>query len=255
MVNMNPLRGCLLALVVAGPFASGQTPVDAALERVSEWVETERRISRDRESWQSERASIESLTEVFRSELVTLQEQIANSEADTSAAEQQRAELLEEDRILREMEGRVMEQLIGAEISLRALYNKLPPPLQQELRPLAVVLPEDPRTSTLSLGQRIQPVAAMLTQIQRFNASVTVIDDFREFQAGSPVQVKTIYFGLGAAYYVDGANVHAGVGVPGPDGWVWQENANIALQVRDFLDIYGGNRQAEYVFLPVRVQD
>ncbi len=248
------LCGCLIGILMVAPLSHARTEVDETLQKVSQWVETERMIVRDRETWQTEQASIGNLIEVFNQELDALREQIRAAEEDTSAAEQQRAELLEQDRILRELEEQVTAQLMQAELRLKALYQRLPPPLQQELRPLAVAMPDDPRNTNLSLGQRIQPVAAMLTQIQRFNAAVTVVDDFREFEAGNPVQVKSVFFGLGPAFYVDGANQHAGVGFLGANGWEWRDDPSIAPQVREFLNIYGGTQQAKYIFLPVEIR-
>lgn len=183
-----------------------------------------------------------------------LREQIDAAEEDTSAAEAARAALNAQDEQLRSLESRVLAQIIEAEKELRSLYRRLPPPLQQELRPLFNALPENPATSTAAIAQRIQPVAAMLTQIQRFNGSVTVVDAFREFEAGTPVQIESIYFGLGASFYVDKSNTHAGVGVMGPNGWTWRDDPSIAQAVRSFLEIYRGSRQATYIFLPIEIQ-
>ncbi|MCD8482993.1 MAG: DUF3450 domain-containing protein [Verrucomicrobia bacterium] len=123
------------------------------------------------------------------------------------------------------------------------------------MRPLINALPENPASSTVPLAQRIQPIVASLTQIQRFNSAVTIVEEFREFEVGTPVQIEGIYFGLAAAYYVDRANAHAGKAVIGPNGWEWRDDPSMAQAVRSFIDIHRATRQAEYVFLPATIQD
>lgn len=249
-----------LALLGAAVFGTShemnaRTQIDPTLEVIQQWVETERMIARDAAAWEADRASTENLLSVFAQELQMLQERIEAARADTSAAELARAELDARDAILRELETAVMRQIVAAEIELLKLISRLPPPLRAEMRPLINALPENPATATGAMAQRITPIVASLTAIQRFNNSVTIVEEFREFEEGTPVQIEAIYFGLAAAYYVDRANVHAGKAVIGPNGWEWRDDASFAMAVRSFIDIHRATRQAEYVFLPVTIQD
>jgi hypothetical protein len=243
-----------LPLILIQTAVIGQTAIEPTLTVVQQWVETERRIAAERATWEADKAAIGHLMEVYRQELALLNEQIASAAAEVSAAESQRLNLVDRDQALRDLETAVLQQLIGAEIALRKLYQRLPPPSREELAPLYTALPDDPANSKLAIGQRIQPMAAMLTQIQKFNTAVTIVEEFREFEAGSPVLVETVYFGLGAAYYVDKANLHAGFGVPTDSGWTWSADNAIIAPVRAFVDTYRGKRQAAYVDLPVNLR-
>jgi len=176
------------------------------------------------------------------------------AEDDVSAAEARRAELNEREDRIRELESQIEAGLVAAETQLKSLEVMLPPPLREELAPLFNALPEDSADTKLAIGQRIQPVAAILTQIQKFNQAVTVVEGFREFEEGRTVQTEKIYFGLGAAYYVDQANEHAGYGVLDEDGWRWVDDDSLTQQVRAFLNIYRGQQQARYIELPVNVR-
>jgi hypothetical protein len=251
--RLGRLAALLLAVVLPSAVLS-QANIDPVLEKIQQWVETERRIAREQAAWETDREAIHHLLAVYRQELQTLDEQITAAERDTSAAEHRRAELLRSDEALKEIEAAVTSQFIAAEKAVKTLYRRLPLPLQQETAPAYTALPDDPERSRLPIANRIQPLAALLTQIQKFNTTVTIVEEFREFERGNPVQVESIYFGLGAAYYVDQANKNAGVGVPGDDGWTWREQNEIADKLRAFLDIYRGKKQAVYIELPVTVR-
>lgn len=243
----------LVGACVASLPVLGQTALEDTVSVLNEWVETERKISEAEAEWEANKASMENLVSIYSREIETLTEIITAAEEDTSVAETRRAELLSQDKAVKAIEDQVVTELVKAEKAVKGLQLLLPPPLQEELLPLFNTLPENPETSKLPIGQRIQPVVAILTQVQKFNQVVTVVEGFREFEAGRTVQTEIVYFGLGSAYYVDQANEHAGAGVLGPDGWEWQDNNELASAVRSFLEIYRGSRQATYVEVPVSV--
>jgi len=228
--------------------------LEESVNILEEWVQTERLISKEAADWEAEKASMENLLAVYQQEIETLTQIIADAEQDTSAAETRRAELLEQDEEVKKVESQAISALVEAESRIKQLQPVLPPPLKQELTPLFSSLPEDSASTKLSIGQRIQPVVAILTQVQKFNQVVTLVEDFREFEAGRTVQTETVYFGLGAAFYVDQANEHAGVGIPGAEGWEWKEDLSLISSVRNFVDIYRGTQQARYIELPVTIQ-
>ncbi|MGC9451114.1 MAG: DUF3450 family protein [Oceanipulchritudo sp.] len=229
------------------------SPLEETTNLLEEWVQTERLISEEKADWEADKASMENLLLVYGQEIEALAKIIEEAEADTSAAEVLRAELLEQDEAVKALESKVVEALISVEEQIKQLEGVLPPPLREELTPLFNNLPQDPRASKLAIGQRIQPIAAILTQVQKFNQVVTLVEDFREFETGRTVQTETVYFGLGAAYYVDQANEHAGYGLPGSDGWTWTEDDSLIPTIRSFVDIYRGTQQARYVEVPVSV--
>ena len=242
------VAGCGLASVV-----SAQSQLEDSVSLLEQWVETERQTSEVQASWEAEKASMESLLSIYEQELETLVEIITNAERDTSEAEERRADLLERDTAVKAIESKVVKGLIAAEETLATLEAVLPPPLREELQPLFNSIPDDGEASKVAIGQRIQPVVAILTQVQKFNQVVTLVEDFREFDEGRTVQTETVYFGLGAAFYVDQANENAGIGVPGEAGWEWTEDNTLIPAIRSFVDIYRGKQQARYVELPVRI--
>lgn len=235
------------------PVFAAESPLEETVNTLEQWVETERLISETKAEWEANKSSMENLITIYSQEIETLKQIIEEAEKDTSAAEKRRGELTEQDKAVKEFEAKVVEGLIAAETAIKGLQAVLPEPLKAELTPLFSTIPDDPKKSSLSVGQRVQPIVAILTQVQKFNQVVTVVEGFREFEAGRTVQTETVYFGLGAAYYVDQANEHAGVGVLGADGWTWKDDDKLVPAVRNFIEIYRGTQQAKYVKLPVSV--
>jgi hypothetical protein len=229
------------------------SPLDETVSVLEEWVETERLISQAEAEWEASKASMENLISIYAREIETLDEVIESAQEDTSAAEIRRSELNQQDEAVKAIESQVVDAIAEAETLIKELRPLLPPPLQEELSPLFNSLPEDSAKTKLAIGQRIQPIVAILTQVQKFNQVVTVVEGFREFEAGRTVQTEKIYFGLGAAFYVDQADEHAGLGVLGEDGWFWKDDDALVPAIRNFIKIYRGTQQARYVNVPISV--
>jgi hypothetical protein len=229
------------------------SPLDETVSVLEEWVETERLISQAQAEWEASKASMENLISIYAREIDTLEEVIESAQEDTSAAEIRRSELNEQDEAVKAIESQVVDAIAEAEALIKELRPLLPPPLQEELSPLFNSLPEDSAKTKLAIGQRIQPIVAILTQVQKFNQVVTVVEGFREFEAGRTVQTEKVFFGLGAAFYIDQADEHAGLGVLEDGGWVWKDDDALVPAIRNFIKIYRGTQQASYVNVPVSV--
>ena len=254
-IRKTRLLGLCLGLVTGlCPLLPGQTVLDETLTSLEKWVEMERRIADESSQWEVEKESLQDLLNLYREELSGLSETIREAEQDVSAAEAARAKLNAEGERLSVIEKRVEAAITASEKSLKALHKRLPEPLKKDILPVFSQLPENPDDTKLSIAQRIQFVVASLTQIQKFNTSVTMEEGFREFEAGHQVQIDAIYFGLGTAYYVDKATENAGYAVMSPKGWQWQDDPSLAPLVRQLLEVYKSPGKAAFVELPVEIK-
>ena len=236
------------------PLVWGQTALDETLTSLEKWVEMERRIADESAAWAVEKESLQDLLKLYEEELSGLTETIREAEEDVSAAEAARSKLNAEGERLSVIEKKVEASITAAEKSLKALHKRLPEPLKKDILPVFSQLPENPDDTNLSIAQRIQFVVASLTQIQKFNTSVTIEEGFREFEVGHQVQIDAIYFGLGTAYYVDKATENAGYAVVGANGWEWKDDASLAPLVRQVLEVYNSPGKAAFVELPVEIK-
>ena len=128
-------------------------------------------------------------------------------------------------------------------------------PLQDKLKPLLVQIPDDPTTTKLQRGQRLMNVLGVLAQAEKFNDTATFVGETREVATGQKMQVRTLYWGLGQAIYVDAQGSTAGIGRPGANGWAFTDDPELAEDAQLLLDIYEGNVDViEFVELPVAIQ-
>jgi len=258
MLNSFRRLGLLTTCIAAGvaPMLSAETTLDDSLNTLEKWVETENVISKEKTEWDIQKQSMMDLIDVHKKELDELGKQIKDAADMTSAADAQRAELLDEQTSIKSIEAKIKDQVIEQEKSLKKLIKKLPKPLQQEIAPLSSRMPKNPYDTKMGLSQRLQNVVGILTQIDKFNTSVEVVPETRDFGDGKMVEVKTIYFGMAIAYYADMSGAHAGYGVPSDNGWEWKDDDAIAADVQSVIKMAEGTTtDISFVNLPVTIQD
>jgi hypothetical protein len=97
-------------------------------------------------------------------------------------------------------------------------------------------------------------VLGVLAQAEKWNSTATFVGETRAVGEGDQkVQVRTLYWGLGQAIYVDTQGKVAGIGRPTPEGWQFVDDASLAEDAALFLDIYEGNVDT-IAFVPVPVE-
>ena len=111
------------------------------------------------------------------------------------------------------------------------------------------------QTSTRAIAQRIQPVMGILTLIQRFNQVVTIVDEFREFEAGNPVQTQTIYFGWpGPILSMQPGAMPATAPSRGLTGGSGRSSRKWHRVFSRSSPFHRGTEQARYINLPVEIR-
>jgi hypothetical protein len=106
----------------------------------------------------------------------------------------------------------------------------------------------------MAATERIQVVVAVLNELDKFNNAVTIFGEKRKNAKGEEVAAETVYVGLGAAYFVNDAGDFAGSGSPGPKGWEWSIQPELAGPIREVVRIYRNEQSAKFVGLPVTVK-
>jgi hypothetical protein len=234
--------------------AAAQSAVDAFRAKTEKWVETRQLISQESSEWEAERETLRATRGLLEQQRETLAAEIAELEESNTASDDERRDLLLE-RGEYQRAGHALEQKIrGLEEEVLALVPRLPEPLQERLQLLLVQIPSDPAKSASPLAQRLMNVLGVLAQAEKFNGTATFVGETRAVNGGQRVQVRTLYWGLGQAFYVDTPGEIGGIGRPGPDGWEFTDDPELADDVRRLLDIYEGNVDAiEFVRLPIEI--
>lgn len=240
---------CGAAGIVASVSAQDARTLQTSLQ---EWVRVQKQIADDRTAWRQEQEILGDSIAVLERQRTTLQEAIALSQETATAADKERAALAEEREQLRELAAIVEARLAAQETAILALNHRLPVPLQEEIAPLRRRIPRE-GAGNVPLGVRLQNVVGILTQIDKFNSGVTLVSELRELGGGAR-EVRTLYFGLAGAYFLDVSGTYGGVGTPGAQGWEWREEPSLTGALGDLFAIYANTKQAQFVGLPAQIR-
>ena len=244
----------LLCHIGLSPCCLGAESVQSLRNAVSEWVNVEKAISQEALAWQEKRQLLEDLTSLARSEIASLEGEIKQASDDASEADKKRAKLVVDGKNLDESGDRISVFLKKMERRLELWKPRLPQPLIHDLSPAFIKL----NGSSIQSGsaERMQTVVMILDTVQKFDRRVTVSEEIRELGDRSSGIVKTLYFGLGAAYYVSEANGDAGIGSPSSSGWNWTSKPEIREHVESALRVVEENgSRASFVSLPFSLKD
>jgi hypothetical protein len=227
-------------LPAAALAASAGADADAYRAKMEKWVETRQILSEERAEWLVEKESLEATRELLQDERKALKEQIAALRSSDEGATQERDELTARREAYKAdaeaLEGRVR----ALEEQVRTLVPQLPEPLQKKLEPILVQIPTNPETTKVGLGQRLVNVLAVVAQAEKWNGTATFVGETRDIGNGQKVAVRTLYWGLAEAIYVDSQGEIAGVGRPSPEGWKFTDDPDLADSAKEILDIYEG---------------
>jgi hypothetical protein len=246
----------LASLILCGArVATAQTKVDVFRAKTEQWVETRQLISQEETEWEKERETLRATRELLEQQREALAAEIAELEESNTASDDERRDLLLE-RGDYQRAGRALEERISTlEEEVLDLAPRLPEPLQEKLELLLVQIPTDPEKAAPPLGQRLMSVLGVLAQAEKFNGTATFVGETRAVGGNQKVQVRTLYSGLAQAVYVDAQGETAGIGRPGPEGWEFTDDPELADDAKRFLDIYEGNVDAiEFVRLPIEIR-
>jgi hypothetical protein len=253
---------CLaLGFAIAATFAAGaqagdvESGVGEFRAKMEKWVETRRIISEEKADWEVEREILKATKGLLGQQKKALQAEIAELEESNTAADEERRDLLLQRAEYRRVSRALEHEIRAMEEAVLALAPRLAEPLQKKLEPLLVQIPDDPETARLSLGQRLMNVLGVLAQAEKFNGTATFVGETRAINGDQKVQIRTLYWGLGQAIYVDARGETAGIGRPGAEGWEFSNEPGLADDAKLLLDIYEGNVDViEFVKLPVEIR-
>lgn len=231
--------------------ASAPRETRAILE---EWVRVEKSISEEKNQWAVEQSIINAEIETLEAEIALLEERIEAAQETTSAADLRRRELNEKTDLLRDQVSVIEAFVPEIEAMVKALYPKFPEPLQQSTRTFLQRLPDPGASTRLSLGQRVQLIIGTLQAVDNFSRQVNLVQGTQELPDGRISEVSTLYFGLAIAYFVNANETYAGYGIPGPDGWEWTQNNDLARRINHAIGVYNTSRLAEFISLPVIIK-
>jgi hypothetical protein len=248
---------CVLALgwVYASTLALGQgaapSSVENPRETVRKWMETQRLVYQERKDWQQQKELITARIELLRKEISDLETKIAETRKTAADSERKRAEVAAQKAGLADEASALSDRVGDFETAVRRIQPQLPQPLQEKIAPLFHRMPQDPSESKVSVAERFQNVLGILSEVTRANGEITLATEVRTLN-GKPSEVKTVYLGLGQAYYLS-ARGEAGIGRPSADGWTWTPANDLAPRLLEVVEMLQGKAQPRFIPLPVKI--
>jgi len=229
--------------------------IDSTRETIAKWVETKQLISKEKSEWSSGREILGDRVRLAEAETASVREKLGEIELAVAEAQKKRDELSAENEKLKATAEKVKARIVVLEKQLRPLLKMFPDPLREKLKPILARFPEDSEKSTASLAERLQNVLGLVDQGNAFNSTITSVKELRTFADGTRAEVTTVYLGLAQAYYTNSEGTLAGVGHPGPEGWVWSpENAQGKQILMAVHMLEGKEKTAAFINLPVKIQ-
>lgn len=252
--RIHPWQACLLAAAVASPLAAQQN-AKVTQDLVQQWVTTEKRIAESTNDWALEKEIIKDSIAALKEEKAKLEQDIAEAKDSAGEAEKKRAELLEEKEKLQATSDAIAKNIATYEKQLLALAPRLPKPLQTAIKTPLGRIPQGEEAEKVSISIRTQNIVAILNEMDKFNNVVTKETAIQELEGGVTAEVTTLYFGLAGAYFSNPEGTYAGVGKPGPQGWVWTPTPDQSEQILKLLAVFDRRVQATYVDVPFTILD
>lgn len=211
-------------------------PPDLVREKLVQWVETKKLISREEAGWKAEKEMLESLITVREKEAAEMDKVVSLARERVADVEKQGSRLEEEFLQRKAWRETLEKRVVALEKALLPRLASLPPPLLEKMND-AVTRLRDPARDPADLQGRFRDLLAILGECSAFNSRLTYLPEIREI-GGQKYEVDVLYLGMSQAWYVDRDGTESGTGVPGPAGWVWVEDRSIAPRVRRAIDIH-----------------
>lgn len=228
--------------------------VESARAALEKWAETQSVISKERKDWQLGRQVLEDRIALVGREIETISKRIEEANKNVTDADTKRAELAKENEQFRTLSAGLTAGVVELESRTSQLVRMLPDPIKEKIKPLSQRLPADSSETKLSLSERYQNVIGILNEVTKFNRDITVTSELRALDNGASVEVKALYLGLGAAYYVSAKGDVAGIGRPTAAGWKWESANELGPRIGEAIAILQNEKVAAYVPVPVEIQ-
>ncbi len=232
-----------------------QNPLQQTRSAISSWVELKSDISKEATAWSTKKGLLEQRIELYETELENLTKEIAElqEKAETSAGD--RSRLVQQQELLQRAQSAIEAELPKYETAILELARYFPAPLRDRVSTFTSSIPKDPSNTRLGVGQRMALIVGTMNEVDKFNNEATVVSEIRDID-GKRVQVRTLYLGLGQAFYANDQGTIGGVGYPAPDGWTWESKNEMAADIARAIGVSSNViKPAEFVGLPLKITE
>jgi hypothetical protein len=255
-------NGCLLHRLVfavcTAALAGGAPAADVGeLEGlVGRWVELRQQRAAEKRDWAAQQRKWQEEIRLLTAEQAALEAALKETASTASEAEERRAQLLARETLLDDVQGALLPLVENAEDALRRWSVRVPASLSERLRQALRQLPADGgRKGRETLTRRLQVVIAAYTEIESIQHGIHTVREVIALPGARGREMDVLYLGLARGFAVAPDDSWAAVGAPGSGGWTWAAAPALAPEVRKAVAIFNRQDPAEFVTLPLEVDD
>lgn len=259
MQTMPFVCGCLLLIAASTAVPQLQEPGEQSEKlattrnTMDQWVETRRLISTTANEWEEGRQLLEDRIAMLDRDILAITERADEADEKISETKLQLDTLRQQRDDLKEASESLFALIEAFEARTLALLKRLPEPLAQRLKPLSQGIPEPGTGEELGLARRFQNIIGILDAVNKFHREVSSSSEIRELADGTSAEVTVLYLGISLAYYASADGTIGGYGIPGEEGWVWQEANAEAPSIAQAVAIYANEQPAAFIPLPAKL--
>lgn len=246
--------GRVISAEPAGTKTDAGASMNNARALLQKWAETERLIATERREWEQGKALLEGRITLVQQSIQDMKKKIAEAETKLADAKKRAAEVELEKAQAKEASDSLIAAAAELEKGVRAVVARVPPAVQEKVKLLADRIPkEGADVKNISAAERYQNVLGILNELNKSNLEIASLPEIHEVGSGRKAEVKTVYVGLGQAYFVNAAGDIGGVGVPGTDGWIWKTDPSIAKHMIEVVEVMKKTVSPKLVELPATI--
>ncbi len=249
------LRSLLLTGVVVSSLQASPEVLDQSRSLTREWIQAEKTISHERSQWLEQKGQLLDLSHVARQRIDGLSERIDRLHRSSEGLRDEMRRLETDREALSEEFERYQALLTLVERRLLNLKSRLPDPLLESLESQLAVMEDVETRAERSVVERLRVIVEVTAAIREFDRKVHLHERIQTLPGSSQeASVRTIWLGLGQAYYL--APNDAGVGILSDDGWVWRSQPQLEGTIRDAMAlIEGRGGPPQWLLLPVKLKE
>ena len=218
---------------------------------IKEWVSTEQLISEEEKDWAMEKSVLLDLQQALGAEINELNTKLQETEEEAVGAAKQREDLTARKNAVLQATRSLHQGLDRAVAKLERAFALLPTPVADHLAPYRKKLLPGKGVPLLPLRQRVDAFVSLLQAMQNFHRSVTLERQEFTLDDNQSREFQVMYFGLGAAYFVNESGTVAGYGKPTSQGWQWTRSDSLAREISTGVDMLNNRAMPRFLELPV----
>ncbi|MCF6310962.1 MAG: DUF3450 domain-containing protein [Verrucomicrobiales bacterium] len=232
---------------VAGAETLPKANANAVQSALKQWVLTKQLISQEQADWAVKKESLADLNVVRKRETQQLAEFKKAATSRIAEIDEKRKKFSQEETSLKSWRRELKKQILVFEGELKNLLPLFPTPLKAKVQEAIDRLQGG--DSDRPLQERTRDVLLVMQAYLNFQSVITLDADLRTME-GQQREVDVLYMGMTQAWYVDQTGKYSGVGTPSAKGWVWKEVPELAVAIRQAIEVQSRQATPTFVRLP-----